>query len=84
MTQTWADLEEKKRLNATYAQCSTPLKPVILYLVSGSKENKIYLVCAPFGNFTGRDSCDSWKKFALLLPAQGQTWNWGLKGQKDS
>jgi hypothetical protein len=54
------------------------LKPVPL--VPEKTKNKTYLICAPFGNFTSRDSGHSWKKFALLLPAQGQTRNWGLKG----
>lgn len=73
----------KKRLNPTCIHVALSLSQYSYVWPLADQENKIYLICAPFGNFTGRDASYSWEKFALLLPTQGQTWNWGLKGQKD-
>lgn len=75
--------QKKKRLNPICIHVALSLSQYSYVWPLADQENKIYLICAPFGNFTGRDAGYSWEKFALLLPAQGQTWNRGLKGQKD-
>lgn len=82
---TISPLSEKKTKPHMHSLHSHPaLKNTPLELPLADKEKKIHLIRAPLGHFTGRDSGYGGKKFALLLPAQGQTWDRGLEGQKDS